>query len=235
MAARGRPGPGGGPARGPAQDGHNRRHPPMPGALPPLPVIDSARNGMSPEHIPLATSRAGKIQQILSVYALAEDPGAPPKSSELENQHPPVPAHTPPCWLLSSLFSWLSGGSPRNRESPSCYKQSWQNSTNFVSLLLVGYALAEDPHPQNPSCYKQSWQNSTNFFSLCVSRGSRAQNHRTKNLKKKHSPHSTMLATLFRRSTPPCHCWLLCSAAAALLATTLSLSARSEFSDLASG
>jgi hypothetical protein len=39
--------------------------------------------------IPLATSRAGKIQQILSVYALAEDPN--PQNHQ-KNQHAPVPA-----------------------------------------------------------------------------------------------------------------------------------------------
>jgi hypothetical protein len=40
--------------------------------------------------IPLATSRAGKIQQILSVYALAEDPN--PQNHRTKNQHLPVPA-----------------------------------------------------------------------------------------------------------------------------------------------
>jgi hypothetical protein len=39
--------------------------------------------------LPLATSRAGKIQQILSVYALAEDP---PPQNHRKNQHSPVPA-----------------------------------------------------------------------------------------------------------------------------------------------
>ena len=51
--------------------------------------------------VPLATSRAGKIQQILSVYALAEDPN-PQNHRWKKNKHLPVPAQHSA--MLAALF-----------------------------------------------------------------------------------------------------------------------------------